>query len=89
MLKELEMINIRPEPFEFYTASELWTNEHTSQRMLTFLLLFFSVSIVDLRPHSLFTNLVSVSINSGEGHLMRRTSSKLTGTLSDSIALRK
>ena len=36
MFEELENINVRPEPFEFYTASELWTDEHTSQKMLTY-----------------------------------------------------
>lgn len=30
----LEGINARPRPFEFYTAHELWTNQHTSARML-------------------------------------------------------
>ncbi len=36
MYQELEMINTRPKPFAFYTANELWTNEHTSRRMLAF-----------------------------------------------------
>ncbi len=36
MFKELERINARPEPFQFYTAEELWTNEHTSKMMLEF-----------------------------------------------------
>jgi 2-polyprenyl-3-methyl-5-hydroxy-6-metoxy-1,4-benzoquinol methylase len=36
MFEELENINHRPEPFEFYTASDLWTNEHTSKQMLSF-----------------------------------------------------
>jgi len=36
MFKELEKINTRPEPFEFYTASDLWTDEHTSEQMLRF-----------------------------------------------------
>ncbi|MDY0282532.1 MAG: hypothetical protein RBR35_18500, partial [Salinivirgaceae bacterium] len=36
MFEELERINERPEPFEFYTASELWTAEHTSAQMLSF-----------------------------------------------------
>jgi cyclopropane fatty-acyl-phospholipid synthase-like methyltransferase len=36
MFTELEKINVRPEPFEFYTASELWTDEHTSKQMLSF-----------------------------------------------------
>ncbi|MBE0660280.1 MAG: methyltransferase domain-containing protein [Bryobacteraceae bacterium] len=34
MFDELERISERPEPFEHYTASELWTNEHTSAQML-------------------------------------------------------
>jgi len=36
MFYELEQINKRPEPFEFYTVSELWTDEHTSKQMLAF-----------------------------------------------------
>ena len=36
MFQELEDINKRPRPFEFYTASDLWTDEHTSQQMLAF-----------------------------------------------------
>jgi len=36
MFDELERINERPDPFRFYTASDLWTNEHTSARMLSF-----------------------------------------------------
>jgi 2-polyprenyl-3-methyl-5-hydroxy-6-metoxy-1,4-benzoquinol methylase len=36
MFEELERINERPEPFQFYTASDLWTDEHTSARMLSF-----------------------------------------------------
>jgi hypothetical protein len=36
MFKELEKINERPEAFEFYTASDLWTDEHTSTQMLSF-----------------------------------------------------
>ncbi len=31
---QLEEINSRPEPFEFYTAADLWTDEHTSKQML-------------------------------------------------------
>ena len=31
---ELREINLRPEPFQFYTADELWANEHTSKQML-------------------------------------------------------
>jgi len=36
MFIELEGINKRPKPFEFYTVEELWTNEHTSKMMLKF-----------------------------------------------------
>jgi len=36
MFELLEKINERPAPFEFYTASELWTDEHTSRQMLAY-----------------------------------------------------
>ena len=36
MFEELKKINTRPKPFEFYTASDLWTDEHTSKQMLSF-----------------------------------------------------
>jgi len=36
MFEELEKINERPEPFQFYTASDLWTDEYTSMQMLSF-----------------------------------------------------
>jgi SAM-dependent methyltransferase len=36
MYEELERINERPEPFQFYTAIDLWTDEHTSKQMLSF-----------------------------------------------------
>ena len=36
MIKELKEINSRPTPFQFYTAEELWTNEHTSKQMLEY-----------------------------------------------------
>jgi len=36
MFEELDRINERPEPFQFYTASDLWTDEHTSKQMLLF-----------------------------------------------------
>jgi len=36
VFEEIENINTRPEPFEFYTASDLWTDDHTSKQMLTF-----------------------------------------------------
>ena len=36
MLNELKAINSRPAPFQFYTADELWTNEHTSKQMLEY-----------------------------------------------------
>ncbi len=34
MFKELEEINSRPAPFQFYTAAELWTDNHTSRKIL-------------------------------------------------------
>ncbi len=34
MFKELEEINSRPTPFQFYTAGELWTDNYTSKKML-------------------------------------------------------
>jgi SAM-dependent methyltransferase len=36
MFNELSDINRKPQPFEFYTAAELWTDEHTSRRMLEY-----------------------------------------------------
>jgi len=36
MFKELEKIHTRPKPFEFYTANDLWADEHTSKQMLAF-----------------------------------------------------
>ena len=36
MFEALEKINTRPQPFEFYTTSDLWTDEHTSAQMLSF-----------------------------------------------------
>ena len=36
MFEELERINERPKPFQFYTTSDLWTDEHTSKQMLSY-----------------------------------------------------
>jgi SAM-dependent methyltransferase len=36
MFKELKEINSRPAPFQFYTADELWADEHTSKQMLEY-----------------------------------------------------
>jgi SAM-dependent methyltransferase len=36
MFKALKEINSRPTPFQFYTADELWANEHTSKQMLEY-----------------------------------------------------
>ena len=36
MFKELQEINSRPSPFQFYTASDLWTDEYTSEQMLKY-----------------------------------------------------
>ena len=36
MYNDLKTINSRPEPFEFYTADQLWADSHTSKHMLEF-----------------------------------------------------
>ena len=36
MFNELVYINSRPRPFQFYTAADLWTDAHTSRKMLEF-----------------------------------------------------
>jgi len=36
LFKKLKEINSRPTPFQFYTAGELWANEHTSKQMLKY-----------------------------------------------------
>lgn len=36
LFDQLETIDRRPEPFAAYTASDLWTDDHTSQQMLAF-----------------------------------------------------
>lgn len=36
MFDKLEEMNSRPAPFQFYTADELWTDEHTSMKMLEY-----------------------------------------------------
>ncbi|MFC1886755.1 methyltransferase domain-containing protein [Thermodesulfobacteriota bacterium] len=36
MFDELAKINSRPSPFQHYTADELWTDEHTSMKMLEY-----------------------------------------------------
>ena len=36
MFEKLKRINTRPSPFQYYTAEELWTNEHTSRKMLEY-----------------------------------------------------
>jgi len=36
VFEQLEKINSRPTPFQFYTAEELWTDEHTSRKMLEY-----------------------------------------------------
>ena len=36
MFHELSKINRKPEPFEFYTAEDLWADEHTSKKMLEY-----------------------------------------------------
>lgn len=36
MFDKLKEINSRPEPFEFYTAKDLWTDAHTAKQMLSY-----------------------------------------------------
>lgn len=36
MFNKIEKINSRPKPFQFYTAKELWTDKHTSKKMLDY-----------------------------------------------------
>jgi SAM-dependent methyltransferase len=36
MFQELKKINSRPTPFQFYTADQLWLDEHTSKQMLEY-----------------------------------------------------
>ena len=36
MFGRLKAINTRPEPFQYYTADELWTDPHTSKMMLAY-----------------------------------------------------
>lgn len=36
MFDKLEDINARPAPFQFYTAADLWTDVHTSKKMLEY-----------------------------------------------------
>ena len=36
MFSQLEEINSRPKPFEFYTAADLWADEHISAQMLAY-----------------------------------------------------
>ena len=36
LFKKLENINTKPQTFQYYTAEELWTDEHTSKEMLKY-----------------------------------------------------
>jgi hypothetical protein len=36
VFEALETINTRPEPFEFYTAEDLWADQYTSEQMLKY-----------------------------------------------------
>ena len=36
MFDKLVEINSRPKPFQYYTAGDLWTDEHTSKKMLEY-----------------------------------------------------
>jgi len=56
MYNELIKINERPKPFEFYTAWELWDDEHISRKMLEFHL------NGDIEPASRKTNFIKRSV---------------------------
>jgi 2-polyprenyl-3-methyl-5-hydroxy-6-metoxy-1,4-benzoquinol methylase len=71
MFEELEKINNRPKPFEFYTASELWTNEHTSKQMLSYHL----NEEVDLSSRN--TAFIDRSVEWIASHLNVRTGTKI------------
>ncbi len=36
LFAQLDTVCARPQPFQYYTAMELWTDEHTSEQMLAF-----------------------------------------------------
>jgi len=36
LYQKLEGINTKPQPFQYYTADELWTDEHSSKKMLEY-----------------------------------------------------
>ena len=36
LFEQLEKLTRRPKPFEFYTAADLWTDEHISKQMLSY-----------------------------------------------------
>lgn len=36
MFNELKEITSKPQPYEFYTAKDLWTDEHVSKKMLAY-----------------------------------------------------
>jgi len=36
LFEQLEDINNRPEPFECYTAADVWTDSHTSEQVLAY-----------------------------------------------------
>ena len=56
MFNELTEIDERPRPFEFYTARELWDDEHISKKMLEFHL------NGDVEPASRKTNFIKRSV---------------------------
>ena len=39
MFDELKDINSKPEPFEFYSAEDLWTDPHIAKKMLELLVI--------------------------------------------------
>jgi len=66
MFDELEGINARPRPFEFYTARELWTNRHTSARMLAFHLAD-NLDVASRRPAFIDRSVAWISAHFGMG----------------------
>ena len=71
MYKKLLEINTRPKPFEFYTAEELWTNEHTSKVMLSYHL------NPDIDASSRNINFIKKSVNWMVNHFGINSNTKL------------
>ena len=62
MFTELKQINTRPEPFQYYTADELWTNEHTTRQMLHYhYSLEFAIVVLGFKEISQLVTSISIS----------------------------